>query len=192
MPQTEEHLAICQMLGITRGLVVLTKCDLVSEVELATVRERVHAALRMSFLCEAAIVPVSVRSGLGIAPLEATDPNRAKVAALAELYRRAALNPPAFADVLRELRFSEKDARRFVTSLLREKTLVKVAAADIFMHRVAIEALERTVRELKHQTLDVGRLKEMTGLSRKYAIPLLEYLDRQRVTRRQGTTRVVL
>ena len=40
--------------------------------------------------------------------------------------------------------------------------------------------------------MDVTRFKDLTGVSRKYAIPLLEYLDRERVTRRQGDERVIL
>jgi selenocysteine-specific elongation factor len=55
-----------------------------------------------------------------------------------------------------------------------------------------VEAIEKTIRTLKGQTLDVGRLKQITGLSRKFAIPLLEHLDRQRITRREGATRIVL
>ncbi len=124
--------------------------------------------------------------------LEAPDPNAARIAALAKLYQRAGLNPPLFSEALRELRFTEKDARAFVTVLLRDKTLIKVAVDDIFMCGEAIEALEKTVRGLKGQSLDVGRLKQITGLSRKYAIPLLEYLDRQRITRRVGNSRIVL
>jgi selenocysteine-specific elongation factor len=126
------------------------------------------------------------------ANIHASDPNREQLANLAEIYRRAGLNPPAFSEAMRELRFTEKDARSYVTSLLRDKTLVKIAVTDIFMHREAVEALEKRIRDLKDQTLDVGRLKQITGLSRKYAIPLLEYLDRQRITRRQGDTRIVL
>ena len=126
------------------------------------------------------------------ADIGAPDPNEKKVAAMAERYRRAALNPPPFCDVLIELRFTEKDARAYITSLLRKKTLVKIATNDIFMHREAVDELEKTIRGLRGQTLDVGRLKQITGLSRKYAIPLLEHLDRQRITRRQGETRIVL
>jgi selenocysteine-specific elongation factor len=114
------------------------------------------------------------------------------MSALANLYRRAGLNPPSFSAAVGELRFSEKDARAYVTLLLRDKTLIKVAADDMFMHRDAIDGIEKTIRGLKGQTLDVGRLKQITGLSRKYAIPLLEHLDRQRITRREGATRVVL
>ena len=69
MPQTEEHLAICDLLGIRRGLVVLTKADLVSEEQLGVVCEEVRAALQPSFLKEAQIVPVSAHSGFGMAAL---------------------------------------------------------------------------------------------------------------------------
>jgi selenocysteine-specific elongation factor len=45
---------------------------------------------------------------------------------------------------------------------------------------------------LRGTLIDVARFKEITGLSRKYAIPLLEYLDRGRITRKQGGQRLVL
>jgi selenocysteine-specific elongation factor len=45
---------------------------------------------------------------------------------------------------------------------------------------------------LRGQTLDVAGFKQLTGLARKYAIPLLEYLDRERLTRKNGDTRLVL
>jgi selenocysteine-specific elongation factor len=123
---------------------------------------------------------------------DAPDPDAAQIAGLGNLYRRAGLSPPAFSEAVRELRIHEKDARAYVTCLLRDKTLVKVAADDLFMHRLSLEALEKTIRALKGQMLDVGRLKQITGLSRKYAIPLLEHLDRQRITRRQGDSRIIL
>jgi len=44
----------------------------------------------------------------------------------------------------------------------------------------------------KSPSMDVARFKDLTGVSRKYAIPLLEYLDREHVTRRVGDTRVIL
>ena len=50
------------------------------------------------------------------------------------------------------------------------------------------------VRRLKTKNpkLGVGEFKDLTGVTRKYAIPLLEYLDRQRITRRVGEDRVIL
>jgi selenocysteine-specific elongation factor len=52
--------------------------------------------------------------------------------------------------------------------------------------------LRARFRDLQGQTLDIARFKQITGLSRKYAIPLLEYLDRERVTRKEGDRRLVL
>jgi selenocysteine-specific elongation factor len=126
------------------------------------------------------------------AAVDAPDPNAGRIAALAELYQRAALNPPALAEAIRVLQLSEKEARMYVTLLLRNKTFIKLGADEIFMHHLPLAALEQTIRKLKGQTLDVGRLKQITGLSRKFAIPLLEHLDRQRITRRDGATRIIL
>ena len=66
MPQTREHLDICQLLGVRRGLVALTKSDLVDKDWLDLVVEEVRDFLVGSFLEGAPIVPVSSRSGNGI------------------------------------------------------------------------------------------------------------------------------
>ena len=47
-------------------------------------------------------------------------------------------------------------------------------------------------QKVKSRKMDVALFKELTGVSRKYAIPLLEYLDRERVTRRVGDAREIL
>jgi selenocysteine-specific elongation factor len=76
--------------------------------------------------------------------------------------------------------------------LLEQGDLRRVG--DGLVHREPLDALKTTVRERwpPGSRLDVAALKELTGLSRKYVIPLLEYLDRERVTRRSGADRVVL
>ncbi|HEU0265550.1 MAG TPA: selenocysteine-specific translation elongation factor [Geobacterales bacterium] len=66
MPQTREHLEICQLLGIHRGLVVLTKSDLVDQEMLDLAMEEVREFVADSFLADAPIVPVSSRSGAGL------------------------------------------------------------------------------------------------------------------------------
>jgi selenocysteine-specific elongation factor len=71
MPQTREHLDICQLLGVRRGLVALTKRDLVDDEWLAMATEEVRAALAGSFLADAPIVAVSARSGAGLPELRA-------------------------------------------------------------------------------------------------------------------------
>jgi selenocysteine-specific elongation factor len=65
---------------------------------------------------------------------------------------------------------------------------------EALVHGASLDQLKARVRERwpPGSRLDVGAFKDMTGLSRKYTIPLLEYLDRERVTRRAGNDRLVL
>ncbi|MCC6747316.1 MAG: selenocysteine-specific translation elongation factor [Deltaproteobacteria bacterium] len=72
MPQTREHLDICSLLGVTRGLVALTKVDLVEADWRALVVEDVRQALEGSFLEGAPIVPCSATSGEGLEELKAS------------------------------------------------------------------------------------------------------------------------
>ncbi len=71
MPQTVEHLAILDVLGVAHGVVALTKVDLVDADWLALVREEVTARLKGTSLAGAPIVAVSARSGQGLADLRA-------------------------------------------------------------------------------------------------------------------------
>ena len=77
--------------------------------------------------------------------------------------------------------------------LIESGVLIKVHG-EMFFHRAVLADLTKKIRAhgAKHRTIDVAAFKDLTGISRKYAIPLLEHLDRQRVTRREGDTRIVL
>ncbi len=112
--------------------------------------------------------------------------------AVADAYRRAGLQAPLPAEVARTLGISQADMKRLLTTLLRAKVLERLGADDLLVHSEALGQLEGKVRALRGQLLDVSRFKQITGLSRKYAIPLLEHLDRAQVTRKQGEARLVL
>src|SRR5689334_23255170 len=71
MPQTREHLDICDLLGVRRGLVVLTKRDLVDQDFLALVELDVREALAGTFLDGAPMIPVSTKTGEGMDELRA-------------------------------------------------------------------------------------------------------------------------
>ena len=75
--------------------------------------------------------------------------------------------------------------------LLRQQKLVKIGDELVF-HYTALEQLKEILAKHKGESFPVGTFKEWTGVSRKYAIPLLEYLDKMRLTRRDGDARVVL
>jgi selenocysteine-specific elongation factor len=103
------------------------------------------------------------------------------------------LKVPALPEVIAGLKVDKVRAQKIVTLLLRDKALVKVSEELVF-HRSALEELRRLIaaQKAKSPKMDVATFKELTGVSRKYAIPLLEYLDRERVTRRVGDAREIL
>jgi selenocysteine-specific elongation factor len=108
-------------------------------------------------------------------------------------FANAGLKVPALKDVLVRLKVDKARAQKIVTLLLRDKVLVKVAD-DLVFHRDALADLRKRMaaEKTKSLKLDVARFKDLAGVSRKYAIPLLEYLDREHVTRRVGNERVIL
>ncbi len=108
-------------------------------------------------------------------------------------FSSAGLKVPALKEVLAGLKVDEVRAQKIVTLLLRERVLVKVAD-DLIFHRNVLESLRARVvaEKAKSARIDVARFKDIAGVSRKYAIPLLEYLDREHVTRRVGDQRVIL
>jgi selenocysteine-specific elongation factor len=105
----------------------------------------------------------------------------------------AGLKVPALYEVLGGLKVDKVRAQKIVTLLLRDKVLVKLSD-DLVFHRDALDGLRKRLQaeKTKSDKIDVARFKDLTGVSRKYAIPLLEYLDRERVTRRVGNLRVIL
>ena len=119
-------------------------------------------------------------------------PQSRQLAVIAQAYEAAGLAAPLVSELAQRLRVSETEIRRFITLLQREKTIVRMGSDDLFIHAQAIETLISRMAPLRGTLIDVGRFKELTGLSRKYAIPLLEFLDRGRITRKQGDQRLVL
>lgn len=119
------------------------------------------------------------------------DEARSKVQ-IEEAFAQAGIRVPSLREVLSGLTIDLIRSQKLVTLLLREKVLVKVSDELVF-HRATLETLKSRVRELKAASprMDVARFKEEFDLSRKYAIPLLEYLDREQVTRRVGDERVI-
>ncbi|HEV2489002.1 MAG TPA: selenocysteine-specific translation elongation factor [Candidatus Acidoferrales bacterium] len=109
-------------------------------------------------------------------------------------FERAGLAVPSVGEVLGKLPVDERRAQKLMQILIREKTLVKVTEELVF-HHSAVEKLRGLLASYKKNRGDrlaIAAFKQMTGVSRKYAIPLLEYLDRERLTRRVGDERVIL
>jgi len=110
-----------------------------------------------------------------------------------DAFARAGLKVPALKQVLAALPVDKVRAQKIVTLLLRDRVLVKLSDELVF-HRDALQGMRQLVVGQKTKTprLNVATFKDLIGVTRKYAIPLLEYLDRERVTQRVGDERVIL
>ena len=138
----------------------------------------------------------SDRIGIAGRRADATGPEAAAREAMAARYRDAGLRPPDQAAMAEALRLTPAQAANIIAWLVRQKTLVRVEG--LVFHEAALRQLKADVASLKQAspgaavTIDVSAFKDRYGMTRKYAIPLLEYLDRERVTRRVGDSRIVI
>jgi len=115
-----------------------------------------------------------------------------------KIYRDAALAAPTISEALTQAGVTaatQQHGRKILQLLIDGGVLVRVQG-EMFFHRGALDELTKKLREYAAQhpdrAIDVSGFKDLAGISRKYAIPLLEYLDRTRVTRREGDRRIVL
>jgi selenocysteine-specific elongation factor len=110
---------------------------------------------------------------------------------VAELYERAGLTPPADAEASREAGIEARAFRDAVADLVRQGRLARVASG-LYVHRRHLDGLIERVRAHlgSNATLSPGDFKTLTGLTRKNAIALLEWLDKEGVTKREGDLRV--
>ena len=114
--------------------------------------------------------------------------------AMIDVLRTAALAPPDPGALAQRIGVSVDVVNRIATLLVRRSVLVR--AGDLLFHESALTRLKAEIQSLKQngvaESIDVGSFKDRYNVTRKYAIPLLEYLDRERVTRRVGETRKIL
>jgi selenocysteine-specific elongation factor len=112
------------------------------------------------------------------------------VAKIEALFRDAGLAVPSTTEVLAKSGVETARARSLLQILLKNRRLVRVGD-ELIYHHTAIESLRKILGERKGLRFSVPEFKDWTGVSRKYAIPLLEFLDRERLTRREGDSRTV-
>jgi len=129
-----------------------------------------------------------------VSPIEA-----AFMDSIKRIYREARFEVPktddAVAKALQDAPLPAKDAAKLLQLMQTSGDLARVTD-DMYFDPAIIADLIKSVRDHADRTgnrvLDVAVFKDIAGVSRKYAIPLLEYLDRQKVTTRAGANRVIL
>ena len=115
--------------------------------------------------------------------------------AILRIMQDSGLTPPDKLSLAARVAAPPHVVERMTALLVRQKVLVRLG--DLLFHETALNRLKTEIQSLKKEgaagtPLDVAAFKQRYGLSRKYAIPLLEFLDAERITRRVGDTRQVL
>ena len=120
---------------------------------------------------------------------------------LEKIYRNAHLEVPKLEDALSAslggTRLDRERARKIFQLLINSGKLIKVTE-EFYFTSAALKELIEKLRTFaaeggsSDRLIDVAAFKDMAGISRKYAIPLLEYFDRERITRRAGDKRLIL
>ncbi len=125
--------------------------------------------------------------------VQLSGPEDAARAAIEAAMAAAGLEGLPLQNLHTQLRHDQKVCENAVRILVQEKAAERLGAG-LLVSRAALEVFrgEARARFKSGAKLDVVEVKELTGLSRKYVIPLLEWLDRERVTRRVGAERIVL
>jgi selenocysteine-specific elongation factor len=146
-----------------------------------------HAASTATIQLEKDLVAISGRTS----KLTSQDENLAN--RIAEEIRSAGLEFQGIAELSSKMRQKSEDVTKITYLLVRQGKVIKIAD-DYFVDREKWQDLKTKIRELKasQKTFSVPDFKTRFGVSRKYAIPLLEMLDREGVTRRTGNERIII
>ena len=127
----------------------------------------------------------------GAAASGVADEAGAFAARIEEAWRTAGFDAPASLDLAKALGTKPQVVAGLVQHLLKSGALVRLSP-EILVHAEVLADLEAKVAAQKGRTMTVGEFRDLLGLTRKTLIPLLEHLDRRRITRRVGDARLVL
>jgi len=106
-------------------------------------------------------------------------------------FAEAGLAPPPVSELIQTIKQKPKVIEGVVSFLVKQGTLIRLADG-VYIHQRTVDEAKDRMASRKGQMIDIGQFKELFGLSRKIAIPLLEWFDRAGVTKRTGDVRQVL
>jgi selenocysteine-specific elongation factor len=106
-------------------------------------------------------------------------------------YVDAGLQTPATSEIIKAIPQKPKVIEGVIAYLVKQGTLVRLADG-VYLHRDVVASAREKLSSKKGETIDVGQFKDLFGISRKVAIPLLEFFDREGATKRVGDSRQVL
>lgn len=171
------------MPGLPKSAVAATLPRHLPEVILDVLLDRLSTAQRLGGSSNALALPEH--------NVILSEPQERIRAALLTIYEEAGWSPPSISNAWKQLGVTQADGEEVFQLLLRQGKLVRLREDLIFSAaRLDVLVDEVRTRYAPGVLFGVADFKSWTALSRKHAIPLLEYLDQQRVTRRQGDQRI--
>ena len=171
------------MPGLPKSAVAATLPRHLPEVILDVLLDRLSTAQRLGGSSNALALPEH--------NVILSEPQERIRTALLTIYEEAGWSPPSISNAWKQLGVTQADGEEVFQLLLRQGKLVRLREDLIFSAarlRVLVDKVR--TRYAPGVLFGVADFKSWTALSRKHAIPLLEYLDQQRVTRRQGDQRI--
>jgi selenocysteine-specific elongation factor len=108
-----------------------------------------------------------------------------------EMYLKDKFQSVSLDELQRSFHLSSKRLHKMLT-LLTERKKIVLGRDGFILHSRWLDDVIHKVRSSGKRELTVSEFKQMTGLTRKYAIPLLELLDQMGITRRRGSSREIL
>jgi len=154
--------------------------------------ERVFAHVLAALDAEGAARVDRDKVRLGSHEVRLTAEQQAAVDRVELEFREAQASPPSAAEALGRAGVRGDEEHDLFQVLLESRRLVRVKES-LFFHADALEAIQEKLVALLRERKEIGPgdIKDLLGISRKYAIPLLEFFDARRVTTRVGERRVL-
>ncbi|GMU29118.1 MAG: selenocysteine-specific translation elongation factor [Candidatus Jettenia caeni] len=122
--------------------------------------------------------------------IELSAQDKSKANKIEEFFLHAGFTPPSIEEVYTKFGTSSKST----ISLLVEQKKIIALENDLYFHTTTLDTLKGIIKEYirKHGSINVAQFRDLTKTSRKFAVPLMEYFDAIRFTRRTGDVRILL
>jgi selenocysteine-specific elongation factor len=155
-------------------------------------QERVFAQLLSSLEAEGVVKSDRDQVRLGSHAIRLTTEQERVVGGLEADFRQSGAAPPSPEEALAKLGVKGNERHELFQLLVADRRLLRVKEG-LYFHAQALASIQAQLVDYLRQKKEIGPagIKDLLGISRKYAIPLLEYFDAQRVTVRQGEHRVL-
>jgi len=108
-----------------------------------------------------------------------------------KIYRERSCQPPSWPELVKQMGMNENQAQELREFLFRQGTLIKITD-EFYLHTAVFDQIKKLIKNYlqEKKEISIGEARDILNTSRKYILPLFEYLDREHLTLRAGDKRV--